>query len=139
MPGTGQTILLVEDDPAVLEVAWSGLEELGYQVLPATTGAEALETFEQYRGQIALVLADVVMPGIGGVELLRALRARDPDIKVLLLGGYPVGEEEIVEVAAGWLQKPLTLEQLARVVSSALAAGGGTGEKRSSTGRSADR
>ncbi len=119
--GQGEGILLVEDNVQVLEVARLLLERLGYRVWTARDGREALERYEAHREEVDLVLTDVVMPRLGGVSLARELLERDPDLPVLLMSGYPLGmAREVPEGIAGWIQKPLTLEILARAVAEAL-------------------
>ena len=82
------SILLVEDDPAVLETSTWRLEARGFRVLAAADGPSALELFEEI-GRVDLLLADVVLPGaMSGLELGEELKRRDPDVKVLLMSGY---------------------------------------------------
>jgi signal transduction histidine kinase/ActR/RegA family two-component response regulator len=123
--GRGQTILVVEDEPATRRALVDGLELLGYRVLQATDGREALALYEQRGGGIDLVLSDAVMPQMGGQALFWALRERDPAVKVVLVTGHPL-ERELeglqAEGLAGWLLKPLDIDRLARVVAEALAA-----------------
>lgn len=121
--GHGETLLLVEDEAAVREVGQNLLEHLGYQVLTATNGRQALEVYERHQDQIALVLTDLVMPEMGGKELFYALRERNPRVKVVVLTGYPLGgesEDLLVDGIAGWLQKPLRLSPLAQIVNRTL-------------------
>ncbi len=121
--GQGETILLVEDEPAVLEVFQVTLERLGYRVLPATNGEEALLVYAEHKEQIALVLADMVMPRLDGVQLFEALRAQDPKIKMVMTSGYPLGEETrqpLPEGLVDWLLKPITPAQLAHIMRRAL-------------------
>jgi CheY-like chemotaxis protein len=118
--GSGQVILLVEDDVKVLEVTKMMLERLDYQVLTATNGREALDVFEQNQDSIALVLTDVTMPELGGLALARALLERDKGVKVVALTGYPLDTKAKTMLSQGvvdWLQKPLRYSQLADVVS----------------------
>ncbi len=96
---------------------------LNYQVLEAANGQEALAVFEEHQDGISLVLSDWVMPGIGGLELVRALKQRRQDSKVLILTGHSLDQE--IETTApegivGWVQKPPQLEQLAEAVTRAL-------------------
>jgi PAS domain S-box-containing protein len=117
--GRGETVLLVEDDPAVLQAAQGMLEHLGYRVLTARNGEEALAVHARHQGEIDLVVSDMVMPGMGGEELFRALRQRDPQIRMVLITGYPLGEDITRLRAEGiveWVQKPFLLDELARVV-----------------------
>ena len=90
--GQGETVLLVEDTPQVLMLLRLMLERLCYRVLTATDGQEALRVYERHGNAIALVIADLVMPKVGGVSLFQALRKRAPGIKVVILTGYlPAG------------------------------------------------
>ncbi len=117
--GYGELILLVEDDSATLNVIKAMLEHLGYQILTAGNGRHALEVYDDYRGEIALVLTDVTMPEMGGVALSRTLQERDPAIKVVAMTGYPLEIEAKGLLSQGvmeWLQKPLNLEKLAWTV-----------------------
>ena len=117
--GQGEAVLVVEDDPSILEVLTQGLSNVGYRVVAARDGVHALELYSADRGDIALVVADVVMPRVSGPELARRLRAVDPDLRLVLMSGYPLGEEDACG-AAHWLQKPFSLEDLAEVVERAL-------------------
>ncbi|MEE8391814.1 MAG: ATP-binding protein [Anaerolineae bacterium] len=128
--GEGQTILVVEDNAATRQALAESLELLDYQVLEASNGQQALTIFEQHTdkashdaGQIALVLSDVVMPGMGGIALFHTLREKCPRVQMVLLTGHPM-EDELENLRAqglsGWLLKPPSLEQLAEVVARAL-------------------
>ncbi len=86
--GGTETILLVEDDPMVLGLARQVLETQGYTVLTAGDGEQALGILEGHFGRVHLVLADVVMPGMGGTELLNRVRAKFPESKRLSMSGY---------------------------------------------------
>ncbi len=121
--GHGETILVVEDDAATREALVDSLTMLNYRVLTATNGQDAMNVFEQRRGKVALVLSDLVMPVMGGQELLRALRQRDSQVPLVMLTGHPVDRELTNLKAWGlsdWLLKPPSLEQLAEVVERAL-------------------
>lgn len=88
-PGGSETILLVEDDSSVRQSAALRLRRLGYAVLEAANGAEAIELWKQHRSRIALLLSDMVMPGgIGGADLATLLRREQPALKVILSSGY---------------------------------------------------
>jgi len=122
--GSGETILLVEDEELVLSVGQAMLEELGYRVLTARDGWEALAVYEQHRDEIALVVTDMVMPKMGGLELVQALRDRGSQVKAVGVSGYPlaVGWESIKgEDFVAYASKPLQLRELAEVVRKALA------------------
>jgi len=121
--GQGEIILVVEDNAAAREAMVGSLEMLGYRTLQAVNGQEALGVFEQHAGEISLVLSDVVMPEMGGRALLQALRARDPQVRVVMLSGHPLGDELAglrEQGLTGWMLKPLSVEQLAEVVAQAL-------------------
>ena len=121
--GWGETILLVEDAPIVRGVIQTVLEQLGYRVLTAANGPEALAVYEQHGAEIALVLTDLIMPEMSGVALLHALQAHDPAVKVVVTTGYPLGEEYRQlegQGIAGWIQKPPDRARLARVLRRAL-------------------
>jgi two-component system cell cycle sensor histidine kinase/response regulator CckA len=121
--GQGETILIVEDDAVVRKALLDSLEGLNYTVLEAVNGLEALALLEQYGDDVALVLSDVVMPGMGGIALLHALRERDLMVPVVMLTGHPL-EKELEDLRAqgiiDWLPKPPQLEDLAMVVAQAL-------------------
>ncbi len=121
--GSGEVILLVEDNMAVLEVTQAMLKHLGYRVITATNGRQALEVFEQHQSEIALVLTDITMPEMGGVALSQTLRAKYPFTKVVALTGYPleiVSKDLLSQGIVGWLQKPLSRGELAQIISRSL-------------------
>lgn len=116
--GGTETILVVEDDVGVREHVITQLASLGYRVLPASSGAEALEILERTQG-IDLLFTDVVMPGMGGRDLADEARKRRPDLKVLFTSGYT--ENSIVhngrlDLGVKLLSKPYRREQLAAKV-----------------------
>ena len=86
--GGQETILVVEDDPAVRHLVDSVLKRYGYTVIQAGSGEEALELFQSRSSEISLALLDVIMPKMNGKQLCEALRQRSPDLKVLFLSGY---------------------------------------------------
>ena len=86
--GGGETILVVEDEPALRDLAGRILDNAGYRVLLADGGTAALELAAQHRGGIDLLLTDVIMPGILGKELAERLLAADPRVRVLFMSGY---------------------------------------------------
>ena len=112
-----ETVLLVEDEPAVRLVAHKILQRLGYAVLPAATVAEAASICDSHAEPIHLLLTDVVMPVMNGVALAAQLAARRPDMKVLYMSGYTdnsIGSHGQLDSGAAFLQKPFTAELLAR-------------------------
>ena len=117
--GWGEVILVVEDDIDVLEVAKAMLERLGYRVLTALDGQAALQVYDQHCTEIALVLSDLTMPKMGGIELITTLRERNTTIKFVTMTGYPLkgqAKELLQQGFVEWLHKPLSIEKLAHTV-----------------------
>jgi two-component system cell cycle sensor histidine kinase/response regulator CckA len=86
---TGQgTILLVEDEDGLRSLNARGLRSRGYSVIEASNGVEAMEALEQKNGAVDLVVSDVVMPEMDGPTLLRKMRGRNPDLKIIFVSGY---------------------------------------------------
>jgi two-component system cell cycle sensor histidine kinase/response regulator CckA len=112
-----ETILVVEDDAAVREVAMQILQAHGYQVLAAGTGAEALRVSRQHDSPIHLLLTDMVMPQMNGVELAERLQSRQPGMRVLYMSGHG---HRVVEEGMVLLSKPFTVEALIRKVRAVL-------------------
>jgi two-component system cell cycle sensor histidine kinase/response regulator CckA len=111
-----ETILLVEDEKGVRELAREYLEMTGYAVIQAEDGLSALELAAKHSGPIHLLMTDVVMPGISGRELAERMKKIRPEIKVLYMSGYTdqaVVHHGILESDAVLLQKPFTLPTLA--------------------------
>ncbi len=115
-PRGSETVLLVEDEKGVRELAREYLQMIGYSVIEAENGHAALELAAMHDGQIHLLMTDVVMPGISGRELSQRVQAVRPDIRVLYMSGYTdqaVVHHGILESDAVLLQKPFTLNALA--------------------------
>ncbi|WP_265587854.1 response regulator [Sphingomicrobium arenosum] len=111
-------ILLVEDDPRVRTATVGALEDLGYDPVSCGSGDEALALFEP--GKFDLVISDVIMPEMTGTELVRHLKAREPDLAVLFVTGY-VGDDQSDELADHeLLRKPFTVGALSKSVADAL-------------------
>ncbi|UAK24878.1 CHASE3 domain-containing protein [Sphingomonas nostoxanthinifaciens] len=115
---TGETILVVEDEPHVRHFSADALSELGYTVLAASNGAEALQLIER-PGEIALLFTDMVMPGLSGRALAEQARQMRPGLRVLYTTGYARDEGEAASVGT-ILPKPFTMAQLAQKVRAAL-------------------
>ena len=118
LTGTG-TILIADDEPAVLRVAGRALKEQGYDVLEAVNGRQAVEIFRSRPDDIALVLLDMTMPEMNGAEAFKAIHTERPDVPALLSSGYD--EQEATEYflgegLAGFIQKPYTPAALAAKV-----------------------
>jgi CheY-like chemotaxis protein len=128
--GRGETILVVEDEPRLQKAMEKILESMGYQTLIAANGREALEIYRSaekaYPGQgrrVALVLADLVMPEMGGKQLIQELRQAHPDLKALAITGYvmDVNLQELRETGfLGVINKPFDTDRLAQAVRRAL-------------------
>jgi CheY-like chemotaxis protein len=120
--GRGEIILLAEDEEKVREAGREILESLGYHVLTAANGREALEAYKS-AGSVALVITDLVMPEIGGKELAQELKKEHPAAKVLAITGYALGEDAEGLLEAGFLDlihKPFDISTLGAVVRRAL-------------------
>jgi signal transduction histidine kinase/ActR/RegA family two-component response regulator len=112
-----KTVLLAEDEESLRLLMREFLETLGYTVLEAGGGSEAIRLAEQHDGPIALLMTDVVMPGMSGRALAEEVAAKRPDIKVLYVSGYTdsaIVQHGVLEADMMFLQKPFTLEALAR-------------------------
>jgi signal transduction histidine kinase/ActR/RegA family two-component response regulator len=122
--GGQETILVVEDEPVLRDMARLILQDCGYRVLEAGSGAEALQVWERQAKAIDLVLTDMVMPGgMSGRELAARLFANHPPLKVIFTSGYNVEEAKTDFFRRGggvFLQKPYTRTDLAKVVREAL-------------------
>ena len=122
--GSGQLILLIDDEPAIRTAARSLLERQGYLVITAVDGREALQRFEERSQQIALVLTDVMMPVMGGTVLVQALRKRAPTLPIIATTGMATDQSRMELLAMGVreiLQKPCTPAELLGAVGRALA------------------
>lgn len=113
----GETVLLVEDDPALLKMAEEVLHDTGYKVLTAPCGVDALQVAADYKGPLDVLLTDVVMPGMTGRELADKIVARHPRIKVLYMSGYTddaIGNHGLHGQTLAVMQKPFTHDTLVR-------------------------
>ena len=132
--GRGETILVVEDDQPLMQLTQVILAQAGYQVLSTVSSSEAMEMVRQHEGEINLVLTDVVMPEMSGVELADEIKMIRPGIKSLFMSGYAATAElnhETLERAVPFLEKPFTPNRLTVRVREALGtrnAEVGTGE-----------
>ncbi len=116
--GTGETILLVEDGDKLRDLAKLVLESLGYQVLAAMNGQEALKVYKSAE-RVDLVITDIMMPRMGGEELMQELRKLNPDLKGLALTGYALKEEREKLKQVGivdFIQKPFNIDTIADVI-----------------------
>jgi CheY-like chemotaxis protein len=121
--GCRGTVLVVDDEPFIREVVCAMLADLGFDVLQAEDGEQAIERYRAHPGRIAVVLLDMTMPKMDGKHCLAELKRIDPDVRVLLSSGYSV--EEVSELfadqsPAGFIQKPYLPESLQRHIAAIL-------------------
>ncbi len=112
--GGSETILLVEDEPSLRAVTAAALESVGYRVLQARDAAEAIRLLEESREPIHLVVTDVIMPGMSGVELSKRIKLRKPELKVMFISGY--GGEHFAEQMSEMPDAVLVEKPFPRVV-----------------------
>jgi two-component system cell cycle sensor histidine kinase/response regulator CckA len=121
--GNYELILIVEDRPETQEALSNSLEMLHYRVLTASNGKEAIQVWHEHREAIALVLSDVIMPEMSGIDLFYALRHEDETVKMILLSGHMQDyclDELRQQGLVQWLTKPVRLEHLAYAIAQAL-------------------
>jgi PAS domain S-box-containing protein len=119
IPGGSETILLVEDDDQVREIAREILERKGYRALPAANGEQALAVAQQQTGKIDLMITDVVMPQMSGRELAEHMSLLRPEMKILYMSGYTddaTVRHGLLDRQFEFIQKPFTADVLARKV-----------------------
>ncbi len=117
--GGNETILLVDDEEMVVDVGIQMLEMLGYKVICAFSGKQAVEIYQKEDHDIDMVILDMVMPGLGGSETFNQLKTINPNIKVLLSSGYSLNglaAEIMRQGCSGFLQKPFDLNDISRKV-----------------------
>ncbi|MGE5256847.1 MAG: PAS domain S-box protein [Hyphomicrobiales bacterium] len=110
-----ETVLLIDDEEMIIDVGTGLLEELGYTVIPARSGPEALEIYRTRQADIDIVVMDMIMPGMGGGKTFDRLKQINPGAKVLLSSGYSINGQasQIMERGCdGFIQKPFNLQQL---------------------------
>lgn len=119
-----ETILVVDDDRTVRRGAADALRRIGYDVLEAGSGAEAMAVLEGHEGAVHLLLTDVSMQGMDGGELAEAAQAARPELKVLFMSGYtggaPLHDSVREEGGISFIAKPFVQDQLLRKVKAAL-------------------
>ena len=119
----GASVLVVEDQPEVRELAVVALRRAGYEVFEASDGDEAAARFHDRASSLALLLTDVVMPGLNGRELAQRLRAANPDLLVIFMSGYAheiLDQQELVGPGTAFVAKPFTPGALVRHVDALL-------------------
>ncbi|MFL5562858.1 MAG: GAF domain-containing protein [Gemmatimonadaceae bacterium] len=120
---SSETILLVEDEPAVRRLARRALEAQGFHILEAASGAEALTISAAHAAELDMLLTDVVMPQMSGVELAGRLTASDPGLRVLYMSGYTedaLGQRGVLSPETAFLAKPFTPDVLVETVRAVL-------------------
>lgn len=114
-----ETVLAVDDDPSMLGILEEVLKPLGYKVLSAASGEEALSMVEKHREKIDLLLTDVMLPGIKGQELAKQLLHRCPDVNVLFMSGYlcpSMAHSDRDQRFEAFIQKPFSPNALLRKI-----------------------
>ena len=109
------TVLLVDDEEVILKVGRDLLQAIGYRVLTAKEGKEAIQVYRKNRDAVLIVVLDMIMPAMGGGEAYDRMKEINPDVKVLLSSGYSIDGEasEILERGCnGFIQKPFNIEEL---------------------------
>ncbi|HSO17831.1 MAG TPA: response regulator, partial [Desulfosarcina sp.] len=114
--GRGELILMVEDEPAILNMGRMMLERAGYRVLAVNTPKEAIRTAEARAGEIHLLMTDVVMPEMNGRDLAERLLAITPNLKILFMSGYTanvIAHHGVLDEDVQFIQKPFSKKDLA--------------------------
>ena len=117
--GGRETVLFVDDERTIIEVMEETLETLGYRVLTADNGEEAIRLYREGKEEIDLVILDVIMPGMGGMETFEAMKAINNEVKVIFSSGYSVDHiaREIMDRGCrAFIQKPFNIETISRKV-----------------------
>ncbi|MBN2123920.1 MAG: response regulator, partial [Deltaproteobacteria bacterium] len=113
------TILLVDDEEMVIQVGEEMLRKMGYEVLPAKSGREALDLYRTHRNRVSMVILDLIMPGLSGGETFDRLKELNPDVKVLLSSGYSIDGQaaQILKRGGdGFIQKPFTIQEVSQKI-----------------------
>jgi PAS domain S-box-containing protein len=119
----GETVLVVEDEPALLEIDKTMLERLGYRVLPAGLPGEAIRLAEEHASEIHLLLTDIIMPGMNGRDLAQRLHPICPHMKTLFMSGYTadmIANRGVLDESVNFVQKPFSMKELAVKVNEVL-------------------
>ena len=119
MAKESEKVLLVDDEEIVIGVGRQMLERLGFSVLTAASGKEALNIYRDHKDEIGLVVLDMIMPGMGAGDTYDELQAIDPSIKVLLSSGYGVDQQttEVLQRGCkGFIQKPFSMQVLSEKI-----------------------
>jgi two-component system cell cycle sensor histidine kinase/response regulator CckA len=119
--GHGETILVVDDEVAVCNVTRATLESYGYHTLVSHDGREAVTLFERHKGEIKLIITDMMMPFMNGPEMIRAIRDSEPNIKIVGMSGLAGGAADLDDgMVEAFLPKPYSAEKLLRTIDTVL-------------------
>jgi CheY-like chemotaxis protein len=121
--GTGELILVVDDEESIREITRGTLETFGYKVMTASDGTEALAIYADHKNEIEVVLTDMVMPFMDGPATIRALQRMNPGVRIIAASGLGTGQragEGPLEGVAVFLNKPYTAEKLLKTLAQVL-------------------
>ncbi|MGM0599977.1 MAG: response regulator, partial [Candidatus Rifleibacteriota bacterium] len=119
LPGNGETVLLVENEAAMLPMMKMMLERLGFRVLTARTANTAFNLAEKHKQKITLLITDVIMPEINGYKIYEMVKKTNPDIKLLFMSGHPANvliHRGIIGNNLNFLQKPFSMSEFAQKI-----------------------
>ncbi|NNF98585.1 MAG: PAS domain S-box protein [Desulfobacteraceae bacterium] len=114
-----ETLLLIDDELHILNSLEKLLEKLGYSILTAASGRQAIDIFSSNRDRISLVILDMIMPDMGGKEVYEKLKGQDPDIKIILSSGYSINrlaDDILSQGCDGFIQKPFNINRLSQKI-----------------------
>ncbi|MFO8113379.1 MAG: transporter substrate-binding domain-containing protein [Desulfosalsimonadaceae bacterium] len=115
LPGRGETVLLVEDEPAIMKMSRMMLARLGYTVLSANTPSRAMQLAGEHAAAIRLLITDVVMPEMNGRDLAEQIHGLCPDLKILFMSGYTsnvIAHQGVLDADVNFIQKPFSMKAL---------------------------
>ena len=121
-----ETVLLVDDEEIVLGVGKQMLERLGYSVLTATNGVEAVDIYRDNQNSVSLIILDMIMPGLEAGDIYDRLQTLNPDVKVLLSSGYGLDQKTkgvLERGCSGFIQKPFNMKKLEDKIGEIMAGG----------------
>jgi DNA-binding NtrC family response regulator len=121
--GHGETVLLVEDEPVILDMSRAMLEQLGYVVLVAATPGDGLRQANAHADEIQLLITDVIMPEMNGRDLAKMIVDVKPGLKCLFISGYTadvIAHHGVLDPGVNFIQKPFSMKNLAAKVRDAL-------------------